>query len=63
VDQVDFGHMQDCLDPASGPALEPDCADANLNQDEDGDITQADVFLFIKCMSGPGVEGNPNCAD
>ncbi len=63
VDQVDFGHMQECLDPASGPVLDPNCLDANLNRDGDGDITQADLLIFLNCMTGPGGVGDPNCAN
>jgi hypothetical protein len=62
VDQVDFGHMQRCLDPAGGPALDPNCASANLDNDEDGDVNQADLMLFLNCMTRPGVTGNANCA-
>ncbi len=62
VDQSDFAHLQECLDPSSGPLLDPDCADANLNHDIDGDIDQADLLLFLNCMTGPNGIGDPGCA-
>jgi hypothetical protein len=62
VDQEDFGHLQQCLDTVAPPS-NPDCADANLDRDAGGAVNQADILVFIECMTGPGVTGNPNCAN
>lgn len=52
VDLTDYGHLQACLagEWATPPA---GCGDAALDGDLDAD--QADVALFITCLSGPGV--------
>ncbi|MBI4578948.1 MAG: hypothetical protein HY718_04545, partial [Planctomycetes bacterium] len=63
VDQEDFAHLQMCLDAATAPPPDPNCADANLDNDPLGTVTQEDVLLFLQCMTGPGVTGNPNCAN
>jgi hypothetical protein len=61
VDMDDFGHLQACLDPATGPLRDPHCADANLDQDPGGRVNQNDLVVFIGCLSGPGVTGDPDC--
>ena len=40
---------------------DPDCADAML--DDDGDVDLDDVNIFLGCMSGANVIGDPACAD
>ncbi len=62
VDQEDFGHMQHCLDTVA-PPTDPDCADANLDNDTAGHVNQTDLLVFLRCLSGPGVAGDPDCAD
>jgi hypothetical protein len=63
VDLTDFAHLQNCFDPAGGPVLDPDCADANLDNDEDGDINQADVIVFLNCITGPGIPASSGCTN
>ncbi len=46
VDQADFSVLQLCLDRQ----LDAGCAAANLNRT--GDINQADVLVFLDCLSG-----------
>ncbi len=62
VDQEDFGHMQHCLDTVA-PPTDPDCADANLDNDTAGHVNQTDLLVFLGCLSGPGVAGNPDCVN
>ncbi len=62
VDQEDFGYLQHCLDTVA-PPTDPDCADANLDNDTAGNVNQVDMLVFIGCMTGPGVAGDPNCAN
>lgn len=63
VDLVDFGHLQNCFDPQSGPLNDPNCADANLNGDLGNRIDQDDLNVFLGCMTGADVAGNPSCAN
>jgi len=62
VDQVDFGHLQACLDRLLVPAR-PDCADADLDRDVTGAVSQNDILVFLACMTAPGGAGDPDCAN
>lgn len=59
VDQFDFARMQRCLSGASVPQNDPDCQNAKLDADSDAD--QDDMRLFLGCMTGPGLAGDPDC--
>ncbi|MBI4581119.1 MAG: thrombospondin type 3 repeat-containing protein, partial [Planctomycetes bacterium] len=61
VDQEDFGHLQTCLTGPAGPLTDPTCQDADL--DDDNNIDHDDLFLFVKCLRGPGVLADANCTD
>jgi len=58
VDMDDFGHLQACFSDTGTPAPSS-CADADLN--DDGHVDQADLTLFIGCLSAPGVPADLNC--
>ncbi|HPD29387.1 MAG TPA: hypothetical protein PLL20_05290 [Phycisphaerae bacterium] len=60
VDQEDFGHLQECLNGSTVPQTEPRCNDASLDGDEF--VDEADMRVFLSCLSGAGVPGNPDCA-
>jgi hypothetical protein len=60
VDVSDFGQLQNCLTAAGTPQTSPDCAMMKL--DSDDDVDQADVELFLACVSGPDNLANPYCA-
>ncbi|MBI4578947.1 MAG: immunoglobulin domain-containing protein [Planctomycetes bacterium] len=60
VDQEDFAHLQLCLDAATAPPPDPNCADANLDNDPLGTVTQDDLMLFLQYITGPGIGGNPD---
>lgn len=59
VDQADFGPMQACLTGDLNPQTLPECQGARLDADSDVDV--ADVLIFIGCMRGPDVPGDPGC--
>ena len=61
VDQSDFGHLQECLLGPTVPQTDPGCADTLLDSDEF--VDQDDVAIFLNCMSGANVPGDPGCAD
>lgn len=61
VDLADFAHLQACLKGTNVVQNDPACQDTKLN--EDTFVDQADVDLFIRCMSGSHVFANPACAD
>lgn len=63
VDLADFGHLQICFDPDGTPLLDPNCSDANLDNDSTGRIDQSDLALFLLCMTGSDIPGDPNCAN
>lgn len=59
VDQMDFGHFQQCL---TGPTIaqnQPQCLDSRL--DDDNDVDQNDFGLFQQCLRGPGIPPPINC--
>ena len=60
VDQEDFGALQNCLSGAYVPQTLPECQDMKL--DGDNDVDEADVLLFIGCLTRPGEYGDPDCA-
>lgn len=62
VDQNDYGYMQACLGTVDATLTNPDCADADLTQDDD-DVNQADLAVFLACMSGDNIPAEPDCAD
>ncbi len=63
VDMADFAHLQGCLDNQSAPPANPNCADADLDHDAFGAVTRDDVVIFVQCMTGPEIPGDPNCAN
>jgi len=63
VDLTDFAHLQNCLDVLGAPPTDPNCADADLDNDAFGAVSREDVTVFLQCMTGAGIPGDPNCAD
>ncbi len=61
VDQADFGRFQVCITGATVPQLDPQCQGARL--DEDQDVDASDLQIMLGCMTAPGVEGDPYCAN
>lgn len=61
VDQEDFGHLQACLSRTGAPPTEPQCRNADLNNDEV--IDGMDISILCGCLSGPGVGADRDCAD
>lgn len=61
VDQVDFGRFQRCLGGNTVTQPDPLCQVARLDLDRDVDVY--DTLVFLRCLSGPGVPGDPHCAD
>jgi spore germination protein YaaH len=59
VDQDDFGRFQLCLSEIAAVVASPDCTVGDLNHDTFVDAR--DTVLFINCMTGPGIPGNPDC--
>lgn len=60
VDLSDFGHLQQCLSGREIPQTAAACEDARL--DAGTDVDEDDVALFITCLSGAGIRGDPDCA-
>ncbi len=60
VDQSDFGHFQQCLNPPGVTQLDASCIDADLNFDHT--VNASDFIIFNKCMTGPDHPADPNCA-
>ena len=61
VDQEDFGRFQACLSGFQVPQDDPACVWAKLSGNNY--VDQNDLTLFLQCMTGAGVLGNPACAD
>ena len=61
VDQEDFGHLQACLTGPTFPQTDANCQDARLDSDDDVDLT--DVLVFWNCLTSPGEQIDPGCAD
>jgi hypothetical protein len=59
VDQTDFGHLQLCM--SGGQPLGSGCGDADLTGDNQ--VNSMDIVQFVACMSGPGVQAEPACAN
>jgi hypothetical protein len=59
VDQSDFGWFQTCLTGAYVPQIDPGCASARLDADEDVDLD--DLLLFRACLAGPGMLAPADC--
>lgn len=59
VDQVDFGHLQECLSGVGITQASPTCQDALL--DEDPDVDQDDFLILQQCMSGAGISVTAGC--
>jgi len=57
VDLSDYAALQACLDTY---ASQPGCADTDMN--EDAVTNQADVAVFLRCLSGPNIQGDAHCA-
>ncbi len=61
VDMSDFGRLQTCLGYDDIPALPPACVITDLAND--GVIDVGDVNVFLGCLTGANIVGDPNCAD
>jgi len=61
VDQEDFGWLQGCLSGALTSPSDPLCRSASLGGDPD--VDEADVTLFLACLSGCNIPAEPGCAD
>lgn len=59
VDQDDFGHLQVCISGSDHAVSDPDCYDALL--DEDQDVDQEDVDVFVSCRTGPAIPPAGDC--
>jgi hypothetical protein len=57
VDQSDFGYLQTCL--AGNLGVPAGCEDADLNGDNQ--VNNTDASIFVGCMSGAKVQGDPAC--
>lgn len=60
VDLEDFGHIQTCLTGSGGGPVASGCEDAIL--DYDTDVDNVDLDIFVNCLSGTDVQGDPACA-
>ena len=60
TDQADFGYFQSCLGQTDVTPAGLPCSGRDLNRD--GQVNRTDLTLFRKCLSGPGVPPNPDCA-
>ncbi len=58
IDQGDFGHLQVCLSGFAVPQTDPACADANLDGDAQGDVSEGDLQVFLSHYTGPMVGGH-----
>ncbi|MEP0841265.1 MAG: immunoglobulin domain-containing protein [Phycisphaerae bacterium] len=63
VDLDDFGLLQACMDATTIRPADPRCADANLDKDPFGAVTQADLAIFRKCLTGAEKPADPACAN
>lgn len=59
VDQDDFGLFQVCFSSAADTSVPPSCREADLNLDTL--VNQADGMLFLECLGGANVPGDPAC--
>ncbi len=57
IDQEDFGHLQACFSGLGVPQTDPACADANLDGNALGDISEADLQIFLSHYTGPMTGG------
>ena len=60
IDLSDYAHLQICM---TGPdrLVDPACTDASLNGDDR--VDEADLLLFLACLSGAGRPSELNCAN
>ncbi len=58
VDLNDSAVLQTCLGEPN-PSQHPTCWVADPN--DSGSISRSDVVLFIDCLTGLGIPGDPNC--
>jgi len=61
VDQHDFGHLQVCMTGRLAAVSDPNCLDADLNQDSH--VDEFDMTAFIQCLSGTGVTPGTDCGN
>jgi hypothetical protein len=61
VDQIDFGHLQECFSGDFVPQDRPECQDTRLSTPDDLDVDPGDLEIFIGCLSGPGAYADPQC--
>lgn len=61
VDQEDVERFRDCLTGSTLPPPTPICTNADF--DGDSDVDMADHGGIQRCLSGPGVLGDPDCAN
>jgi hypothetical protein len=59
VELEDFGLLQRCLTSDWLPQTEAGCVSALM--DDDNDVDQADVGVFLNCFLGPNVPYDPTC--
>ena len=59
VDQEDFGRFQACLSGSGVPQTDPACAPALLNNDTD--VDQTDMAIFLRCFTAPTEPADVNC--
>jgi hypothetical protein len=60
VDQEDFGRFQVCHRGSRRTQPAPQCRFARMNAD--AYVDSEDMTLFSRCMSGPNIPADPNCA-
>jgi hypothetical protein len=59
VDQVDFGHLQECFSGTGVTQEDENCFDARL--DDDDDVDQDDFAIYQRCFSGADIPADPAC--
>jgi len=61
VDLDDFAHIQACLTGKYVAQSDPACQNAKM--DDDSDVDQADMDIFIGCLGGPRIPPTLDCAN
>lgn len=60
VDLDDFGHLQACFTGPGVAQIDPACQDARL--DDDTDVDQSELAIFLDCMGGANTPADPLCS-
>lgn len=65
VDQEDFGRFQACFSGIGNPQSDPDCDRAKLDPagNPNHDVSEADLSLFLNCVSGPDIIPPADCLE